>query len=144
VSGLFGLLTVAILALCVRSRTNIDVAGIGLRSGYFLAVTSSRGELELAREKLPFSPDDKEGFGTYSMHLPRFDHEATTIPYRISWKTSKQGFRLSIPTWFFAACSAAAAFWFGRAIRFRFSIRTMLIATTLVAITLGLGVWLSR
>ena len=52
------------------------------------------------------------------------------------------GVSLSLPHWFVVliAAALAATTW----LRWRFSLRTLLIATTLVAVLLGLVVWLSQ
>ena len=55
------------------------------------------------------------------------------------------GFRLDLPSWFLVLlgiCIAAVP-WL-RYVPRRFSLRTLLIATTLVAVVLGLVVWLSK
>jgi hypothetical protein len=51
-----------------------------------------------------------------------------------------KNYRVIVPHWFalVAAGSLSAAPWF----RLRFSLRTLLIATTLIAVVLGLFVWL--
>ena len=52
------------------------------------------------------------------------------------------GFVITIPTWSLIAMSAALAALFVFKGTWRFTIRTLLIATTLVAAALGLGVFL--
>jgi hypothetical protein len=55
------------------------------------------------------------------------------------WKVTKIGWRVCLPYWFvlIATATGASAPWIG----WRFSLRTLLIATTLVAVGLGLIVW---
>jgi hypothetical protein len=64
----------------------------------------------------------------------------STLGFR--WRPMNYGFAASVPDWFLAlfAAAFATAPWF----RWRFSLRTLLIATTLVAVVLGLAVWAVR
>ena len=62
-------------------------------------------------------------------------------------ETAGEKWGISIPHWFlltlFAACASASWLpWYK--LRWRFSLRTMLIVTTLVAMTLGFVVWMAR
>ena len=59
------------------------------------------------------------------------------------WETDEVGsFYVDVPHWFLAIllASIATAPW----LRWRFSLRTLLIATTLVAVVLAIIVWMSR
>jgi hypothetical protein len=55
---------------------------------------------------------------------------------------SRDTFWLTVPTWFVttAMCTFASVVW----LPFRFSVRTLLLATTLVAVVLGLIMWAAR
>ena len=61
------------------------------------------------------------------------------VPRSFKFVKVPSGFRVYLPFWLFVAASATlgAIPW----LRFRFSLRTLLIATTVVAIALGVIVW---
>jgi hypothetical protein len=61
-------------------------------------------------------------------------------PWAFEWNT--RGALVSLPAWFATALSlmVATAPW----LTWRFSLRTLLIATTLIALVLGIIVWMSR
>jgi hypothetical protein len=69
---------------------------------------------------------------------------AQDLPSRFGfdWKITKWGWRLCLPYWFvlFVTATSACAPW----MRWRFSIRALLIAMTLVAVALGAIVWLAQ
>jgi hypothetical protein len=71
------------------------------------------------------------------------DQDRTDQPlYWYKLFTLSDGYALAVPIWFPATVIGvlAALPW----LRFRFSLRTLLIATTLVAVGLGMIVWMSR
>jgi hypothetical protein len=67
-------------------------------------------------------------------NIPRFSYSRTTT----------EGTMMNFPIWLpiILLCSIGAVAWLP--LRFRFSLRTLLIATTLVAVVLGIVVWTSR
>ncbi len=64
------------------------------------------------------------------------------------FKRVQNGFRLDVPFWFLvllsAVCAALTAAPWIRKLKWRFTLRTLLAITTLVALVLGLIVWFSR
>jgi hypothetical protein len=63
---------------------------------------------------------------------------------QIDWRKGPYNWHLTLPHWVIALTSSiiAAIAWPRRS--YQFSLRTMLIATTLVAVVLGLAVWAGR
>jgi hypothetical protein len=78
----------------------------------------------------------KYGFGGYKYHPPATASDLPTF----DWLSSSDGVSVLLPHWFAVLLIAtlATALW----IPWRFSLRTLLIATTLIAVVLGLIVWL--
>ena len=60
----------------------------------------------------------------------------------IQWKEFDSNIWVTVPTWLLVSLFAAFAAlpW----LRWRFSLRTLLIATTLIAVVLGIIVWMTR
>jgi hypothetical protein len=67
---------------------------------------------------------------------------AKYIPDKFAWKFSSDRWFVAIPHWFAAAVLGAATVC-ASLIRWRFSLRTLLITTTLVAVVLGVVAVLS-
>jgi hypothetical protein len=129
---------VLLVALWVRSYWWTDIVTWGLANGPGYMFGSSSGELSAARFR---SRDGAVSLGWHAWTNPADGKRA--------WSTSKSSnfigirygtFFTAIPQWFVVtACAAAAsAPW----MRWRFRLRTLLIATTLVAVGLGLIVLL--
>ena len=79
--------------------------------------------------------------------LPTYDESKTFYKDDVLgfyFKRMQSGFRLDLPFWFAMLFSTSFAIvpW-RRQINWRFSLRTLLIATTLIAVVLGLVVWSS-
>jgi hypothetical protein len=145
VSVFFGLLTVALIILWARSRNAIDVFGFRPTAHCWIAVSSSVGELECTiLSGGPFGADS-EWFGFESFGLPLVSGtNAVPLRPRFSWQQTPNELRIVAPTLALALVLAVASAvpWIPRPSP-RFSLRTLLIATTLLAIILGLGVWLA-
>jgi hypothetical protein len=75
--------------------------------------------------------------------VTRLRYQVQSWPKR-TWQTSNAIKSVHFPLWFCTAISItfAAILWVPHS-TFRFSLRTLLIATTLVAVVLGLGAWLA-
>ncbi len=70
------------------------------------------------------------------------DNRGWTTIMGFGWYTAATSIAVRVPCWFAVLMSATltAVPW----IRWRFSLRTLLVATTLVAVVLGLAVWAVR
>jgi len=136
VSVFFGLLAVALCVLWVRSYHFADVLC------RHLLVSSEQGEINVSwnddgtatgqwmysRIVVPWNPSNKS-------YLPQ-----PSPPF--GWSYNQHHASARFPHWsaMLAAAGFAAVPWF----RPRFSLRTVLIVTTLVAMVLGLVVWAGR
>ena len=141
VSVFFALVAVAFAVLWVRSYRTCDTVSIlDARSGLYTYLGSNSGTMYLHRSTLEFIPYPGDS-------VPRFSYTALNAsePQAVFvWNTNLlQGpVGISFPYWLLILVAAATAAlpW----LRYRFSFRTMLIATTLVAVVLGLIVWAAR
>ena len=138
VSVFFGLLTVALCVLWVRSYWWSE--GIEIRRPLRISYAAwERGELFLVTNSLPV----KIRSGWSFRHGRIYGHEpppGETVP-AFYFSTMQGGFAFTMPLWFMALgaalCGAASQFRWSK----RFRLRTLLIATTLVAVVLGLVVY---
>lgn len=135
-SGFFGLLAVSLCVFWVRSYSWAD------------ELSSTTGQFQIALVNGSFYTDNAavdyvvngnpfEGFAGYKWA----NYQLMT--YRIIKPVFiPQTSRLALPMWaaIVGALICAAAPWF----RWRFGLRTLLIATTLVAVGVGTIVWLSK
>ena len=125
---------VLLVALWVRSYWWAD--GVGRtaqtsRNTTVVSVGSNYGRVVLGRHVDPewvVPPEMINRWGYLS-------DKARPVQRRFDWKASSREIRIEFPTWLAAllAASLAVAPW----IRWRFGLRTLLIATTLVAVGLG-------
>lgn len=138
----WGVVTVLLIVLWVRSYGNW-FAAYKASNGHTLLVGSSDGDLRFSRQpglltQRPrwFRLDD----GEPSLDRPPASYWGSGF----FWRSSPNLF-LRLPHWIavLVAGIASALPWGGQ-LRWRFSLRTLLIATTLVAVALGLIVWASR
>ena len=130
VSVFFVTLTVALCVLWVRSYYVGDLLDFAPNSSNKLLIQSATGKIKL------YWSDTQQWSPTYRRFHNRFAVPAFDAPLPFSWR----GFQA--PHWVFisALVAIAVAPW----IKGRFSLRTLLIATTLVAVMLGLVVWTLR
>jgi hypothetical protein len=138
-SVFFGLLTLALVALWIRSYWWVDWLE-AQRNGMYAAITSANGAIRIDRDSVdvssPFSRlssvrlDDPTTHG-WPNHTLKF---AWNLPEAL----------IVVPHWFVGTITVTIATWAATGWNGRFSLRTLLIATTLLAVVLGLGVWLIR
>jgi ABC-type glycerol-3-phosphate transport system permease component len=140
VSVFFGLLTVVLCVLWVRSYTTEAIVTIGISPGPGFMVGSSGGELSVARF-------GRIG-GSVSRGLCAWENR---YEGRLAWEGSPfneilglrfGSFFVAVPHCIAVAMTAAASA--GSLVRWRFSLRTLLFATTLIAVALGLIAWAAR
>jgi len=129
----WGLACMLMVVLSVRSRSWMDTAT--LFSKYSL--TSYRGQILYAKPVVIDYEGPPPG-PQFSYHGGRFAGISSIAYGNFGLNVLKGG--LAIPYWFSITLTTAigAVPWFSS----RFTVRTLLIATTLVAIVLGLIVWL--
>ena len=127
---------VLLIALWVRSHRWVDEVR-ELNSLHWQQLTSCQGWIHLRRGGSLFDPYDR--WSVYSNRIS--DVGPVSLPRSFKWKIMPAP-QVSLPHWLLALlCATSAAFpW----IRWRFSLRTLLIAMTLVAVGLGLAVYALR
>jgi hypothetical protein len=153
VSVIFGLLTVALCVLWVRSYWRMDVARYwGDRDK--TSFVCGGGKLSYSWLRLPVQQLQFYQSQFYQTQCRGWDVESRpiTTPAFVAhfvWRRDRDLTNFRIPFWLPVLVSLAA---FGYAAdraglplhRLRFSVLTLLIATTLLAVVLGLAVWLAR
>jgi hypothetical protein len=134
VSTFFGLLTMALCVLWVRSYFSWDVLSReSPRTMTFIG--SASGRAYFTRQK-QFGAAPLAGWRFESLDIPEWEQTLMFV-------SEPDSFSVAVP-YRLLATTAAISFalpWFS--IR-RFSLRTLLIAATLVAVVLGLAVWPER
>ena len=141
VSVFFGMLTVALCVLWARSywhadsMTLVDNNHVLTRLGTGVGVFFFGSFEHQAIASL--SPPDATGEWKYQQY--------DSVPYSLNrtWILSRNPhWIVSVPAWFATLSSLAMAIapW----VSLQFSLRTLLLATTLVAVVLGIGVWAMR
>ena len=127
----WGVVAVLLCGLWVRSYDVVDHVGWAVSGQGKLYITSSIGVKPIPNRK-PYPAESNSYFGGRIQILSSWNVVAVPPP----------GTQIIIPYWAFVLLTLplAGLSWF----HFRFSLRTLLIATTLVAVVLGLIVWASR
>ena len=133
----WGVVAVLLCVLWVRSYSSYEVCYFPLTTNRMVNVISLSGALGFssylpAKQNLPSNAAVLTGHGILNVNSIELDH-----PQRMfNAGSSPFGIYFTFPYWLAVAICAAisAAPW----LRFRFSLRTLLIATTLVAVVLGL------
>ena len=141
----FGLLAALLIVLWVRSYYSEDFLNIQLPARTF-SVWQLRGNSVLTTTASPGPL--KVSTNSVSANSPIVSTKGAPqnrIGLGFSGVTYRGGFFVTFPNWFPVMVSAtfAVAMWFGTIPR-RFSLRTLLTATTLVAVVLGLIVAIAR
>ena len=127
VSALFGVLTLLLVVLWVRSHFYVHSVQTASHPRYILS--SGNGYLILARTKSAIEPE--------LIHYVFAETSGGYPPF--SGSTIGDTTFLSIPYWIPVFFAAAASLLLARF--HSFSLRTLLIGTTLLAVILGLAVW---
>jgi hypothetical protein len=139
----WGLAAVLLIVLWVRSYNVCDIVSRLNPSMQGTTFGSNDGAAYFIRMVVPPSPLLRPP------QPPRMPHgwklystEANAMPQKFRWNVTRGKVNVSFPYWLLVAICATVAFvpW----VRTRYSLRTILIATTLVAVVLGLIVWLGR
>jgi hypothetical protein len=141
-SVVWGVAAVLLVVLWVRSYWWADLLGYRIGQTY-VAAGSGRGIAFFRWTTFQPSVTVGNKVGWELSEGPTGTIDSSLKPLEWSLDTNPAaafGFFISVPCWFCVACSAALSF--VALNRYRFSLRTLLIATTLVAIMLGLIVWL--
>jgi len=129
-SALCGIACVLLIVLWVRSHNHFDDIGWAM---------AAQGKLYLS-PKVDFFPINEKGAAVET--YKHFDGKITTIHVWNGKLTPRAGTGPVIPYWPLVLVTSLLTV--APLIRRRFSLRTLLIATTLVALVLGLVAWSSR
>jgi hypothetical protein len=152
VAAIFALWAVAFVALWVRSYWWMDYRIREVGSPFGLFVHSQQGQLRFIVVKYkpppvsnqwPVAFDElfRETFALpNSLHrIPDQWRARREVLREFQWTHYPDGERFVVPHWFPAASSLGLAALFASKKPWKFTVRGLLIATTLIAITLGLG-----
>jgi len=135
-------LTVALCVLWVRSYRSADFIGWTFPGGLRLTINSEVGRLGFARRSVQVAAQMRQGFSSRAIG----PESAQMMQQLYRQQETVWGFGgtsgFHVPHWFAAIFFAALAAvpW----LPWNFSLRTMLIVITLVAVVLGLVVWPNR
>lgn len=139
-STLFGLATVALCLLWMRSFWWSDWIGKFDRAKLQTSIGSSGGELICSR--VDWSTEPGNHVAPHNWRYAANERTYFSKSRWISWSNNPgPGFRFAVSHLLVIPLFAALAIapW----LRWRFSLRTLLVATTLAAFVLGLSVWLA-
>jgi hypothetical protein len=133
----WGLLAVLLVVLWVRSYWRIDILFRTDGGGRMTTLRSLNGVAIYQSYPLPLWPSNGPAQAHGWKYICGLVPEKETEAFK--WKRIPGGrvIHLPMPLLLLTAAGIALAPW----LRARFSIRTLLIATTLVAVVLGLAVW---
>jgi hypothetical protein len=140
----WGIVCVLLIVFWVRSRWVVEVLTIPIASNWAVAIGSISGSVALTVSDSPFWKttsipanewETMVKFGGLKFPSPIWGGLLRTTSLTV----------LLIPCWMPIAFSTTFATvpWLTR-IKWRFSLRTLLIATTLIAVMLGIIVWMTR
>jgi len=154
VSVCFGVVTVALCVLWVRSYWFIDRYGSDKVCGRSLILASTLGHVTVGIRRWPNGPIPHDMVGLaiqstdgWQMVYKRHGPLLRSYTFPTYFAATHQGF--VAPHWAFAITFAIVAFapwakFIGPPLSARFSLRALLFAMTLVAVVLGLIVWAGR
>jgi hypothetical protein len=134
----WGVVAVLLCAWWVRSYRRVETMSYTNSAKWFTGFRSDDGEFVIYHGHLR-PPRETPGW-----MYDRFDD--SLHQYRgVVWPWTNRRDIAVLPYWFLVSLSAIFAVgpWI-RQLRWCFSLRTLLIATTLIAVLLGLAVWLTR
>jgi hypothetical protein len=150
VSVFFAVVTLALCVLWVRSYWWRDNLLFNCLTRQVL-VASEQGQTALFVQPTDpvVLPIERSGWELSTDYLRRkdfypFDHYSGGRLGFGAHVSGKNYGGIFAPTWSLALAASIAAFAFWNRKSSRFSLRTLLIATTLAAVVLGLGVWAAR
>jgi hypothetical protein len=142
-SATCGLACLLLIVLWVRSYFWIDSLANDHSTGFF-SIGSYRGKLNCLRfEKSNLVPVTQMGWRWGSKRITELPSPPKAVPTTVgfAWNSYNNGVHVFVPYWFL--CTVAAGFaalpWLPWAKSF--SLRTLLIGMTVVAVVLGLVIW---
>jgi hypothetical protein len=139
----WGVVVVLLCVLWVRSICTVDrILRINGSNRYASVSISGQGALYFENTFDPSGGSQRQPPKLAPQWVYQRDEAQGNATISFSWKSGQNWWMLQIPFWFLVgACGALGAVpW----LRFRYSLRTLLFATTLVAVGLGLIMYVSR
>jgi hypothetical protein len=140
----FALLALALIGLWVRSYYSWDIVHGALPGGYSLKCTSNHGMLSIERCEGSATPTGHFGWSLLTTEpMRREPLPGAPLSHRLgfSYFSFEDGWSVAVPHWFLAASSLGLAALFAFKRTWRYSLRTILVATTLLGGLLGLAVY---
>jgi hypothetical protein len=134
----FAIAALAVAGLWVRSHWYLDECWVSSGPTRAFGVFSAKGSVSIARqERKPNSSNYVVGYNYLDIDQCTLAAARAILGFGVGSDSDTSFVR--VPGWFAAALFGvfAATPW----LRWRFSLRTLLIATTLVAVVLGVIVW---
>jgi hypothetical protein len=137
---------VLLIALWVRSYSTFDYAYGPFIGGKAFAANSINGRLSFSVHDPDWFPGARhwDWHSTPSSEMEREVSLASPNHFGFHFFLSSMGSSVTVPTWFAVAFAAALSAITVLPWKLRFTLRTLLIATTLVAVVLGLIVYAAR
>jgi hypothetical protein len=144
VSVFLGVMTVALCLLWVRSLQKNEIYSRISSTGRLITIGANSGSVYIYSMKRGFTIPSADPYRT-GMDWQSHDWRYSAVEAsKASWLptiNSDSDINISLPLWLLIALFSGSSWQLWH--RAGYSLRTMLIATTLVAIALGLGVWLA-
>jgi hypothetical protein len=139
-SAVCGVLCLLLVALWVRSYTAQDLIELQVRGWRVLQANSIDGRMICS--SFPPSQDSYWLRSWIGLRNAELVNPAAANIVGIDLKPFSSGYALIVPDWLLILLSAALGIlpW----LRWRFSLRTLVIATTLFAVVLGVIIWAAR
>jgi hypothetical protein len=143
-AGFFALQTVALIGLWVRSYYRVDIATAPLGRAYGIYWSTHRGRALCEVRHLQFPSPERWSLSSYPAFPRRAWRWENGFLYGLGFEVEIAAGLCYVmaPYWFWTGMPAALAALFAFKRSWRFSMRTLLVATTLVAGAFGLGVYL--
>jgi hypothetical protein len=143
----WGALCLLLIALWVRSQAGMDELYVGFRAYQQIRIHTRPDGLRIHIDELRkpvFRAWRWRYIAPYEQRFrsPVFPWEYDEQVAGFADEYSRGHLALAIPYWFLTLTCAVAAVLLAPKTRWRFSLRTLLIATTLVAVALGVIAWL--
>jgi hypothetical protein len=167
VSAFFGVLSVALCVLWVRSYSRCDIVTRTTILPFLGNTSANLSALSTGSKRIIIRQSDartttigsnsgycyfirltspSQGVGAFTQSISHGwklgGRESYDGPARFQWFSNANHSRLKVPYWFLTALTASLAA--SVIIRTRFSLRTLLLVMTLVAGALGVAVWQTR
>jgi hypothetical protein len=143
VSVFFALMAVVLCGLWVRSYSQYEMLVVPVGSEVDYDITSDRGTVYLRRLTNVPNEWDWPYYVNYNEFVQGRDDRTVSESWDLDWDSDGNAW-LTTPYWFWVLATATVSILQWARTRMSFSLRTMLIATTLVAVVLGLAVWAGR